>query len=58
MTAADVVVVIVAALGGAALVAMALPYIARRDPVPPVPRRAMQQLLERAAQSDQDGTET
>lgn len=57
MTAADVVVVVLAVLGGAAVVAMALPCIARRDPVPPVPRRAMQQLLERAALSDEDGTQ-
>ena len=56
MTTADVVVVIFAALGGAALVTMALPYIARRDSVPPVPRRAMRQLLERVVPSDEDGT--
>lgn len=46
MTTADAFVVVLALLLGAALGAAAWPLLARRHPVPPVSRRAMQRVLE------------
>jgi translation initiation factor 2 gamma subunit (eIF-2gamma) len=55
MSGPDIVAaVVVATLAGAAIMTAALPLIARRDPVPPVSRRAMSQL-EAREDLDADG---
>lgn len=56
MSTSEAVAVVVAALTGAAIVVAALPLIARREPVPPVPRRAMRQLEAREDLDPGDGT--
>lgn len=57
MTTADWWAVIVAVILGAALGAAVLPLLTRRNPVPPVPRRAMQHVLEQEDSSGRgDGT--